>query len=545
MGVFFRSFGQPLILAYLLSGLLLSFFKVGGQLSSQLELLSRLGISFLLFTAGLQMNWAEIKRIGLAVLRVGFWQVILTTLLGFGLSLALGFSKETAVILGLAFSFSSTIAVVKILADKGELLSLVGRSALGILLWQDLVAVLALTVVAILGSERGVGLFDFGGLFFKGLFLLGLVYFLVQDVLPSLFKKFARSSENLILASVAWCLLVSVLFLKAGFSLEMGAFLAGLSLAATPFSLEIFARIKPLRDFFLALFFMGLGLGVVWDFSAKTLISLAVFGGLILLVKPLVIYLLLKIEGYQKRPAFLTALSLGQASEFSLILVSAAAVNLKLAPGFWPLAAALTIGTIALSSVLINCSKKIYPRVLLVLPEIKKPKVAEQEIDFSFENGAVIFGLHRLGDEFLSLFQKLKIPTIAVDIDPLMVEKSQKLKLRGWNFQTMYGDAGDLEFLEGLSLKGVKFLISTIPDWEDNLILLRFAKKANPHLLIIVTAQQKEEAVLLYHEGAHYVILPHTLSGRAIAHLLGSHLGKPQALLDEGQRHWREISLAK
>jgi len=541
----FRSLGQPLILAYLLTGLLLSPFKIGGQLSSQLELLSRLGISFLLFTAGLQMNWAEIKQIGLTVLRVGFWQVLLTTFFGYGAALILGFSQEVAFLLGLAFSFSSTIAVVKILADRGELLSLVGRSALGILLWQDLVAVLALTVVAILGNGGGAGPADVAGLFFKGLFLLGLVYFLVQDILPALFEKLAKTSENMILGSVAWCLLVSVLFLRAGFSLEMGAFLAGLSLAATPFSLEIAARVKPLRDFFLALFFASLGLGVVWDFSGKTLISMGVFGALVLFVKPLIIYLLLKIEGYQKRPAFLTAFSLGQASEFSLILISLAVLNLKLAPGLWSLTAALTIGTIAFSSVLISHSKRIYLLVRLILPEVGRLKVKEKKMMSSFEDGAIIFGLHRLGDEFLLLFQKLKISTIAVDIDPLMVEKSQKLKVKDWSLETLYGDAADPEFLETLSLKEAKFLVSTIPDWEDNLMLLKLAKKANPHLLIIVTAQEKEEAKILYQNGASYVILPHTLSGRAIAHLLGSHLENPQALLEEGQRHWQEISLSR
>ena len=143
------------------------------------------------------------------------------------------------------------------------------------------------------------------------------------------------------------------------------------------------------------------------------------------------------------------------------------------------------------------------------------------------------------------LFQKLKISTIAVDIDPLMVEKSQKLKVKDWSLETLYGDAADPEFLETLSLKEAKFLVSTIPDWEDNLMLLKLAKKANPHLLIIVTAQEKEEAKILYQNGASYVILPHTLSGRAIAHLLGSHLENPQALLEEGQRHWQEISLSR
>lgn len=491
------------------------------------------------------MSLTEIKRIGWSVLRVGVFQIMLTTFFGFALALFLGFSFVAALILGLALSFSSTVAVVKILTDRGELLSLHGRLALGVLLLQDLVAILALVVLTAFGGQAGLSAFGFGVLILKGIFFGGLIYFLTKDFVPAFFDRFALNSESLILGAISWCLVLAGVSSFLGFSLEMGAFLAGLSLAATPFALEISSRIKPLRDFFLALFFVALGLGVNWNFSLKTFWELVLFGLLLLFVKPVILYLSLKLEKYQKRPSFLAAMSLSQASEFSLILLSLAIINLKLDPGLQQLVIVLVIGSVAVSSAIINYSKGIYARIKNWLPQVVKPRFLGEKEKTSFENGAVIFGLHRIGEEFLALFQKLKVPTLAVDIDPGVVEKAQELTIPDRDFETVYGDATDLEFLESLELKKIRFLISTIPDLETNLILLRFIKKENPRCLIIVTAQQKEEAVILYQEGASYVILPHVLSGRAIAHLLGSHFEKPQALLEEGQRHWKEISHEK
>ena len=560
LGVIFRSWGQPLILAYLLTGLLLSPFKVGSSVGLQLDFVSTLGISFLLFTAGMQMSLNEIKKIGWPILRVGLSQIILSTIFGFGLALILGFSNVSAFILGLALSFSSTVAVIKVLTDKGEMLSLHGRLALGILLLQDLAAILALVVLTAFGGQASLSGFGFGALILKGIFFGGLIYFLTKDFVPFFFDRIARSSESLILGAISWCLILAAVSSFLGFSFEMGAFLAGLSLATTPFALEVSSRIKPLRDFFLGLFFVALGLGVNWNFPPRTFWEVVLFGFLLLFIKPVILYLLLKLEKYQKRPSFLAALSLGQASEFSLILLSLAVVNLKLDLGLQQLAIVLVIGSVAASSAIINCSKGIYARIKNWLPQVVKPKFLGEKEKPSFENGAVIFGLHRIGEEFLALFQKLNVPTLAVDIDPAVVEKAQSLDKLGivsssvkrqeltfesHDFEAVYGDASDLEFLESLELKKIRFLISTIPDLETNLILLRFVKKENPHCLIIVTAQQKGEAVILYQEGASYVILPHVLSGRAIAHLLGSHLEKPQVLLEEGQKHWKEISLAR
>jgi len=231
-------------LAYIITGVLVKVLGINSfQHPETLSLLANLGIAFLLFIVGLELNPREVKEIGVSSLIVGGVQVIGTTIIGYFLGRLFGFSIVAALYIGLALSFSSTIITVKILSEKAELNSLYGRLSVGALLFQDLVA---MVVLIFLSGFSGGGL-TFTSLILtilKAFLFLAIVYFLSRDFLPGVFKKISSDTELLFVGSIAWCLVLAGVARLAGFSLEIGAFLAGLSLATTTYHYQIGAKIK-------------------------------------------------------------------------------------------------------------------------------------------------------------------------------------------------------------------------------------------------------------------------------------------------------------
>src|SRR3989344_3415607 len=286
---------QPVIIGFLLAGIAFGYLEgtwVPNLLSSPIESLASLGVIFLLFLVGLEMNFREFKHLSWPALLLGLGQIFLTFGLGLGLSLALGFAFATSVYLAGALTFSSTIIVVKLLSDKGDLQSLYGRLSVALLLIQDFAAILVLLFLT-----NPVGSTNFLlGLFYsalKGVILFALA-FLASRILPKVLDQVGRSQEMLYLFSLAWLLGVVLLAVMFNVSLEAAGLLAGLALANSSEHFQISARLRPLRDFFIILF--------------------------VLLVKPLVVLLLNGLLGYRARTSFLTGITTAQISEFSLII---------------------------------------------------------------------------------------------------------------------------------------------------------------------------------------------------------------------------------
>src|SRR3972149_2732853 len=233
----------PSILAYIVTGILvgLSGYFEASNFRPILDFLAQLGITFLLFLVGLELRFSDIKYIGRAALLTGLGQIIFTGLAGFILSRVLGFGGIEAVYIAAALTFSSTIIVVKLLTEKRDLDSLYGKITVGFLLVQDFIAILAL-------------------IFIEGVVLVGLIIFLNRNLLQSLFDRLAKSTELLFLGSISWALLFASATAALGFSIEIGAFLAGIGLANLREEHQIATRIRPLRDLFIVIFFIVLGL---------------------------------------------------------------------------------------------------------------------------------------------------------------------------------------------------------------------------------------------------------------------------------------------
>jgi len=316
-----RLIKQPPIIAYLVTGIIIGPFAFGILSSTEIvQTLARMGVAFLLFIVGLNLDFRVLKEVGIVSLVVGIGQIIITAGIGFGIALWLGFAYVPSLFIAAALAFSSTVVVVKLLSDKNELETLHGKIALGILIFQDFVAALVLMIIPVLGP----GLGDFTVIFLqlgKAILLIVGMFLFAYIFLPGVLSIAAKNQEVLFLFSVAWALLFAVLFDFLGFSLEIGALLAGMALASSKYSLEIRGKIKGLRDFFVVLFFVYFGSQLVGPITSKLIIQALIFSAFVLIGNPIIVMTLMRMFGYKKRTNFFTGISLAQISEFSLILI--------------------------------------------------------------------------------------------------------------------------------------------------------------------------------------------------------------------------------
>ncbi|MDP3784677.1 MAG: cation:proton antiporter, partial [bacterium] len=318
-----RLLKQPLILAYLLTGIFAALFRLfpvseGGALQT----FSSLGVMLLLFLIGLEINYTTIRSVGRVSLILGLSQIVFTSVLGFGIARFFEFSLIPALYIAVALSFSSTIIILKLLSEKRDEHSLYGRISIGFLLVQDFVAILILVFLTGLQGETGFSFVHLLTTLLQGAILFAAMLFLGQKVLPFLFHRIAGSQELLFLMSIAWMFSMVFIVQKIGFSIEMGGFLAGLALANSSEHFQIAARIKPLRDFFILVFFVTLGFSLVSSGIGEIGLPVLVFSLFVLFGNPLIVLIIMGIMGYRKRTSFLTGLTVAQISEFSLVLVA-------------------------------------------------------------------------------------------------------------------------------------------------------------------------------------------------------------------------------
>jgi Kef-type K+ transport system membrane component KefB len=505
LGRFLR---QPLVVSFIGVGILVGPFGLGLLESiEQIHLLSELGIAVLLFVVGLKLDLTLVKSIGKVATLTGLGQVLFTSVIGYFIGLQLGFAHLTSLYIAIALTFSSTIIIVKLLSDKKEIDSLHGQISIGFLIIQDLVVILLMITLSAIGTETA----DAPGLaillvVLKGIGLLLFVGLLMKFVLPWLVNKLARTPELLILFAMAWALALSAFGDFLGFSKEVGAFLAGISLASTEYREVLSGRMATLRDFLLLFFFLHLGstldLGIIGD----QIIPAILFSLFVLIGNPLIVLVIMGIMGYRKRTAFLAGLTVAQISEFSLIL---AALGMSLGHidettmGLITLVGLITIG---LSTYLILYSHQIYNLLSPTLSVFEKafPK-DDPEITTSKDDtfDVILFGLGRYGHNIARELELHERTILGVDFDPKVIDL-----WRAEGRKAMYGDADDPDLPSLLPLKNSKVIISTITDYQMNLFLLKYLRAYDYHGRVILTQHSTEKVEALMKDGADFVLLP-------------------------------------
>ena len=502
---------QPLIMAFIVVGILVGPAGINlVESSEQVELFAELGIALLLFVVGLKLDPHEIRAVGLVAITTGMGQILITGILGYLITLILGITGISAFYVAIALTFSSTIIIVKLLSDLREIDALHGRIALGVLIVQDIVVVIVMIALsALTGNEQGELGREILTVLIKGSVFLVCIGLFTRYILPSLLHSLARSTELLLIFAIAWAVILAALGDWLGFSREVGAFLAGVSLAYTPYRADLGSRLVSLRDFLLLFFFIDLGIHIDVTHFIEALIPAVVLSLFVLLGKPLMIMTLVGMMGYRKYTSVITSLSLGQISEFSLILgalgVSLGHINDETL-GLITLIGLITMGV---STYMIIYAHRFYDMLSPYLGWIDKlsnrrhQKISDLEVDESADVDVILFGLGRYGGSLLSNLSQQGTNVLGVDFDPELVKSWRSLGILAF-----YGDAEDPEFAATLPLNKAKWVVSTLPGRRIGLALLRNLKHRDFQGKIALTSHSRREQVILHQAGADLVLLP-------------------------------------
>ncbi len=519
LGIFAKKTKQPTIIAYILTGLVLGPVVLGIVTESELtHLMSELGLGFLLFLLGIEMNLKEIKEILRPVTNIAIWQTILQTSLAFIIPLLLGFTLMETVVIALCTVFGATPVIVKLLTDKDEIASLPGKIDVGVLILQDiyLVIILALFAADALADPEITTI----GLTLGKIFLLmGLITVLSlassKYLLPKLFKLSASNKHTLFIHGITWAFLFISLALVLDLSVEVGAFLAGLGLGQIPYREELKERVRPLTDFFMVIFFSSIALTI----NRENLFAYwqeAIIASIALMIGNFIImFYLIDREHFTPETSFLGSINMTQVSEFSIVVGALGVQQGYIGNdilGYLSLMALLTMST---SSYLIQYNQEIYQKVKPYLKRFEAEHKKDIELT-TLEDHIIIIGYNQISKHLIPILKQSRKEIVVVDRNN---KNTQKLEKRE-DIHYIYGDIQHSEIRKTAGFKKADLIISLAPDYEINKKIIL----ENPEATLFVKARRFEEAAELYEVGAHYVILKTELSADQMAEYLETYL---------------------
>ncbi|MFN3663512.1 cation:proton antiporter [Yoonia sp.] len=455
---------QPLIVSFIAAGLLVGPSGLDLVRSdAQIDFLSELGIAVLLFLVGIKLDVKLIRSLGAVSLLTGLGQVAFTSVFGYLIGLALGLGAVTSLYVAIALTFSSTIIIVKLLSDKREIDSLHGQIALGFLIVQDLVVVLAMIVLSAIGiGAAGDG---HGGsvpvVLISGLAMVGAVVLFVRFVANPLTERLAHAPELLVIFAIAMAAMFAAFGDIVGLGKEVGGLLAGVALASTPYRETIAARLAPLRDFLLLFFFIALGSGLDLSLLGAHVWGAVIFSAFVLIGNPLIVLAIMGALGYRKHTGFLAGLTVAQISEFSLIFIAMGVSIGHVQEDALGLVTMVGLVTIAASTYMITYSHQIYALCepyLGVFERQATPRDQSGNAQPRARPEVIIFGLGRFGTAIALRLQNRGVRVLGVDFNPAALRRWRDLGLAA-----EFGDATDPEFIAELPLPDAAWVLSTVP----------------------------------------------------------------------------------
>ncbi|MGE0661051.1 MAG: cation:proton antiporter [Reyranellaceae bacterium] len=532
IGIFGMVLRQPLIVSFIAVGLIAGPSALDVVRSDeQIGLLSELGIAILLFLVGIKLDVKLVRSLGAVALLTGLGQVAFTSIFGYLICLALGLDHVTSLYVAVALTFSSTIIIVKLLSDKREIDSLHGQIALGFLIVQDLVVVLAMIVLSAIGIGTGEGHGGSGSVLMvlgSGAALVVLVVLFVRYVADPLTERLARAPELLLIFAIAQAAMFAAIGDFVGLGKEVGGLMAGVSLASTPYRETIAARLAPLRDFLLLFFFIALGAALDLSLLGAHVTGAIVLSLFVLIGNPLIVLAIMGAMGYRKRTGFLAGLTVAQISEFSLIFVAMGISLGHLEDGALGLVTMVGLVTIAASTYMITYSHELYRWCESFLNVFERPGTPREPTDTG-EHGkegydVLVFGLGRFGTAIGVRLNKRGIRVLGVDFNPLAVRRWHELGM-----DADYGDATDPEFVADLPFARAQWVVSTIPIHPTGLThedtrktLIQLARTAGFSGRVVVASHSLTETEVLIHAGADMVLEPfQDAADRAVELLCG------------------------
>ena len=525
---------QPLLLAYIAAGVFIGPNIGFGLVASlhDIETISHIGLILLLFLIGLEIDIKKLKESGRSLVVSGLSQFVICVLLGLGFFYLLGYriggGRYDLLYLAACCALSSTAIVVKLLYGKFEIDTLAGRITLGVLVFQDIWAIILLGIQPNLSDPQILTiLFSF----IKGAALVGISLLLSKYVLPRLFRTISKIPELVLISSLGWCFFICGLAGFLDLSLEMGALIAGIAISTFPYNLDVIAKVINIRDFFVTLFFVALGMQIPDPLNAPGILAIAGVASLFLIgSRFLSIYPVLYLLKNGNRVSVLTSINLSQISEFSLVITALGMKAGHIGQDIMSVVIFIFVITSVVSTYMIKYSDTLQKACNGVLQNIGLKDIETQQDESEEQSGKeiAILGFHRTASslirELLDMDQnaslaKLKDKIVVVDFNPEVHSTLQAMGIK-----VIYGDIGHLDTLHHAGIHKAKLVISTIPDTilvgTDNLKLIRHIKNISPHAKIIVTAESVQRALKMYTEGADYVLLPRVLTSRHLISMI-------------------------
>ncbi|ARP99221.1 cation:proton antiporter [Pseudorhodoplanes sinuspersici] len=464
VGLLGTALRQPVIVSFIAVGIAAAaFFDSSPETASQIRFLAELGVALLLFLVGLKLDWRLVKRLGPVALATGLGQVVFTAGIGFPIGLALGLDWLTSLYVAVALTFSSTIIVVKLLSDKRELETLHGRIALGFLIVQDIVVVIAMVVLSTVGigvTQRG-GLTDLGAIIGSLLAVVVILVLFVRYLADPLMARLARTPELLVIASIGWAAAAAAVGDMIGLGKELGGLAAGVSIGSTPYRDLVSARLSALRDFLLLFFFLSIGATLDLSTLGKDVTPAIVFSLFVLIGNPLIVLFIMASMGYRTRTGFLAGLTVAQISEFSLIFMAMGLSLGHVDQSAVGLVTLVGLVTIALSVYMITYSQQLYAWCQPLLRPFdfgawREAAAANDEDKATID--VIIFGLGRFGSQLLRRLEDAGYNVLGVDLDPQAIRRFSRE-----GYQVRYGDVTEQDFWGELPLTQARWIVLSVP----------------------------------------------------------------------------------
>ncbi len=517
IGLLGSALRQPVVVSFIAVGIVAAtLFQPSPQTVEQIDFFAELGVTLLLFLVGLKLDWRLVRALGPVALATGLGQVGFTSVFGFLICLGLGLDAVTSLYVAVALTFSSTIIIVKLLTDKRELETLHGRIALGFLIVQDIVVVLAMAVLSTLGigaaSESGALADIFGIVAALIAVIVGLALF-VRHVADPLMTRFAQTPELVVIFAIGWAAAAAAVGDMIGLGKELGGLAAGMSLGSTPFRDMISARMTALRDFLLLFFFLSIG--ATFDIAELSgeLWGAVVLSVFVLVGNPLIVLLIMSWMGYTTRTGFLAGLTVAQISEFSLIFMAMGLTLGHVDSSAVGLVTLVGLVTIATSVYMITYSHQLHEwmKPLLKPFEFGHRREAMTHAEESGEPvDIIVFGLGRFGGQLLKRLADAGFQVLGVDLDPVTV--------RAWKsqgFPVRYGDVTEPEFWSELPLSQARWIVLAVPYGTSRLTetdphggLMMALKTHKFQGRVAITARDDREGRILAEGGVDLVLYP-------------------------------------
>lgn len=505
---------QPVVVSFIIVGILAgptAFNLVEG--AEEIRLFAKFGIAILLFLVGLKLDFHMIRSTGKVALVAGLSQVAFTAAVGFGIAMLFGFEATTAFYIAVALTFSSTIIIIKLIGDKRELDTLYGRIAVGILIVQDILVVAAMVVIVTIGNPgEGSVVTDLVVTLASSAVFLGVIAFASKFVLEKVLDWISKSPELTLLFGVAWAIVLAAISILIGLSMEIGAFVAGVSLASTAYRESLGARMVSLRDVMLLFFFIELGASLTFADALGQLWPAIVLSVFVLVGKPLIVFAIMGWMGYRSITSFRTGVALAQISEFSLILIALGYSLGQVDSAVLSLVTLVAVFTITVSSYLILYTDKLFPLMqgfMHLFERGKASAVDEESQSLSFD--AIVIGSGRFGTEVISGLISSGSSVLAVDLDPDALARAREL-----GAETLFGDVGDPDFAKMLPIHQTGTLICTAPDRSTNTLLLESLKSLDYKGELYLTALDNQTAEMFAKEDRVTTIRPLKMAANRI-----------------------------